>query len=78
MVVTVFVCEILRLDLGVRTACVAALMVMTSPIGSVSSSSFERLTAVLGGCVVAVLVQLVGAGLRRLIGGGEKMAAEGP
>ncbi|HEY4328938.1 MAG TPA: FUSC family protein [Phycisphaerae bacterium] len=68
LVITVFVCEILRLDLGVRTACVATLIVMTSSVGKVSTSSFERLTAVLIGCLVAILLQIVVGTLRHMFG----------
>ena len=78
LVVTVFVCEILRLDLGVRTACVATLIVMTSAVGKVSTSSFERLLAVMGGCVVAIVVQVAAEGLRRLVGKGRSSPSGEP
>ncbi len=67
LVITVFVCEILRLDLGLRTACVATLIVMTSPAGNISASSFERLSAVLIGCLTAVFIQLAMHLPRRLL-----------
>jgi len=66
ILLTVFVCELLRLDLGLRTACVAVIIVMTSIDGRVTTSAAERLSAVLVGCLTAVLVQFLIDHLRRL------------
>jgi uncharacterized membrane protein YgaE (UPF0421/DUF939 family) len=67
ILLTVFACELLRLDLGLRTACVATIIVMTITIdGRVTTSAFERLSAVLIGCLTAVLVQFLIDRLRRL------------
>ncbi len=65
---TVFVAEFLRLDVGLRTACVATLIVMTTSEGHVITSSFERFSAVLIGCLLAVAVQFGAEGVRRWFG----------
>lgn len=59
MVIVVFVCEGLRLDLGLRTACVSVIVVMTANEGRVVTTSVERFSAVFAGCGVAVVVQLI-------------------
>ena len=64
MVIVVFICEPLRLDFGLRTACVSVIIVMTANVGSVLSSSVERFGAVLIGCGLAVVVQLMTDRLR--------------
>jgi uncharacterized membrane protein YgaE (UPF0421/DUF939 family) len=66
LALTVFASEFLRIDLGLRTACVATIIVMTSLDGHVTTSALERLSAVLIGCLTAVGVQLLAEYLRRL------------
>ena len=69
LLLTVAACELLRLDLGLRTACVATVIVMiTAPDGRVTTSALERLSAVIVGCLTALLVQLLADRLRRLTG----------
>lgn len=59
LILVVIVCESLRLDPALRTACVAVLIVLTSNGGHVRTSSFERFSAVILGCGMAMLVQFV-------------------
>jgi uncharacterized membrane protein YgaE (UPF0421/DUF939 family) len=59
IVLTSYACHILRLDLGLRTACVAVVIIMTAHPGEVVMSSFERFVAVITGCGVGVIVQLL-------------------
>jgi uncharacterized membrane protein YgaE (UPF0421/DUF939 family) len=68
LVTTVFASEFLRLDVGLRTACVATLIVMTTNDGRVLTSSPERLSAVLIGCLVAISVQLLIEKIRKALG----------
>ena len=69
LLLTVSACELLRLDLGLRTACVAAVIVMvTAPDGHVTTSALERLSAVIVGCFTALAVQLIAERFRRLTG----------
>jgi len=65
---TVIIAELLRLDLGLRTACVATVIVMTTSEGHVATSSIERHCGVLIGCLVAVMVQMLAEALRRILG----------
>lgn len=58
IVLTSYICHMLRLDLGLRTACVAVVIIMTAHPGEVVMSSFERFIAVIAGCGVGVVVQL--------------------
>lgn len=68
ILLTVFVCELLRLDLGLRTSCVATIIVMTASVdGKITTSAFERLAAIIIGCLTALLIQFLIDRLRRLI-----------
>jgi hypothetical protein len=58
LTIVVIVCESLRLDPALRTACVAVLIVLTANVGNVRASSLERFSAVLIGCGVAMAVQI--------------------
>jgi uncharacterized membrane protein YgaE (UPF0421/DUF939 family) len=58
LVAVVFLCELLRLNFALRTACVAALIVLTASEGHVLSTGAERFTATVIGCLTALLVQL--------------------
>jgi uncharacterized membrane protein YgaE (UPF0421/DUF939 family) len=78
LALTVICCEILRLDLGLRTACVAAVIVLTANDGQVTTSSLERLSAVLIGCFLAVGIQLIVEGLRRALTRAAPPAAASP
>jgi hypothetical protein len=63
----VIVCESLRLDPALRTACVAVLIVMNANDGHFRTSSLERVSAVIIGCGVALLVQIITDLLRHLL-----------
>ena len=53
----VAVCEVLRLDMALRTACVSVLIVMTANHGLVATTGLQRVSAVLIGCLTAVVLQ---------------------
>lgn len=68
MVIVVFLCEVLRLDLGLRTACVSVAIIMLRGEGRVVSTGAQRLFAVVVGCVVGLLVQLLAEMVRKRLG----------
>jgi uncharacterized membrane protein YgaE (UPF0421/DUF939 family) len=68
MVIVIFICERLRLDLGLRTACVSVAIIMMVRDGAVASTGVQRLVAVIVGCVLALLVQVAAECVRRLLG----------
>jgi len=68
LVLVVFVCDLLKLDLGLRTACVSVAVIMLKSEGRVISTSQERMVAVIIGCVVALCVQLLAEWIRKKIG----------
>jgi uncharacterized membrane protein YgaE (UPF0421/DUF939 family) len=57
--ITSVACGLMRLDLGLRTACVATVIVMNVRDGPLVISGAERAVAVTTGCAVAVALQLV-------------------
>jgi uncharacterized membrane protein YgaE (UPF0421/DUF939 family) len=57
ILVTILVCHIWQLDRYLRQACLTVPIIQMSPEGALVHVSYERLIAVLAGCVVAVLVQ---------------------
>jgi uncharacterized membrane protein YccC len=59
LVIVVFVCELLRLDTALRTACVSVVIVLTVNAGHILSTGEERFFATIIGCFSALLVQLV-------------------
>jgi len=65
LVIVVFICERLHLDLGLRTACVSLIIVMMSNGSEVFSSGKQRLSAVVIGCVSALIVQLIFEAIRK-------------
>jgi uncharacterized membrane protein YccC len=67
LALVVTVCELLHLDPALRTACVAVLIVLTANEGHVRTSSFERFSAVLIGCGMAMIVQIITDILRDLL-----------
>jgi uncharacterized membrane protein YgaE (UPF0421/DUF939 family) len=67
LTLVVIVCESLRLDPALRTACVAVIIVLTANAGHVLTSSFERFYAVLLGCGMAMVVQIITDVLRYLL-----------
>ncbi|MDB5386225.1 MAG: rane protein [Planctomycetaceae bacterium] len=69
MVAVIFICEPLRLDFGLRTACVSAIIVMTAHGSeSVLTNSVDRFIAVVVGCGLALVVQLLADRVRRRLG----------
>jgi hypothetical protein len=69
LVVVIFICEPLRLDFGLRTACVSAIIVMTAHGGeSVLLNGVERCLAVVIGCSLAMVVQLLAERVRQKLG----------
>ena len=67
LVVVIFAGELLRMDLALRTACVAAVIVMTANDHNLTLSIVERLVAVLCGCLAGLLIQLIFRPFRRLL-----------
>ena len=69
LVLTIFAGELLRMDLALRTACVATVVVMsvTDEHHALSGSVVERVIAVLIGCGAALLIQLTMTPLRRFL-----------
>ncbi len=69
--VVVPTCELLRLNLALRTACVAAIIVLTvgggGLAGHVPSTAVERFAATVVGCGAALLVQLTTDAVRSRI-----------
>lgn len=68
LVLVVFICDLLKLDLGLRTACVSVAVIMIRSEGHVLTTSRERLVAVVIGCVTALLVQLLAEAVRKKLG----------
>jgi uncharacterized membrane protein YgaE (UPF0421/DUF939 family) len=69
LVLVVFICDLLRLDLGLRTACVSvAVIMLRSENGRVVSTGSQRMIAVVIGCVTALIVQLLAEALRKKLG----------
>jgi uncharacterized membrane protein YccC len=78
MVAVIFICEPLRLDFGLRTACVSAIIVMTSHVReNVLANGIERFLAVVIGCVLALGVQFVADSVSQKLGW-QKMLAPSP
>ena len=68
LVLVVFICNLLRLDLGLRTACVSVAVIMLRSEGHVLTTGGQRLVAVVIGCVTALLVQLLAEAVRKRLG----------
>ena len=58
LVVVILLCELLRLDLGVRSACASLLIVTLSPDPALLHRGEQRAIAVIVGCGIALLLQL--------------------
>ncbi len=67
MIAVSYICHVLRLDLGVRTACVAVIIIMTAHPGEIHVSVRERFIAVICGCLTGVTAQLIALGLERKV-----------
>jgi len=72
LVAVVFACQLLRLDLALRSACVTVIIILTFNHGNVLLTGLERSSAVIIGCSLAVIVQMVIEGLREWFGWTEK------
>lgn len=68
MVIVILICERLRLDLGLRTACVSVAIIMMVHDGAVTSTGVQRLVAVIIGCVLALMVQVAAEFVRGMLG----------
>jgi uncharacterized membrane protein YgaE (UPF0421/DUF939 family) len=69
LIVVVFICELLRLELALRTACVAAVIVLTNSEGHVFTTGTERFTATIIGCMMALVAQLMTDLIRKKVAG---------
>ena len=58
LVVVILLCELLRLDLGLRSACASLLIVTLSPDPALLHRGEQRAVAVIIGCGIALVVQL--------------------
>jgi uncharacterized membrane protein YgaE (UPF0421/DUF939 family) len=67
IVVIVFLCELLRLDMGLRAACVSAIIIMTFRDSSVFMAGVARSISVIIGSALAVVVQIAGWRLKLLL-----------
>jgi uncharacterized membrane protein YgaE (UPF0421/DUF939 family) len=64
-VLIILICEYLRLDMGVMTACVSVVIVLGKTDGDVVHSGLDRVFAVVLGCLIGLIVQLLS---ERLVG----------
>jgi uncharacterized membrane protein YgaE (UPF0421/DUF939 family) len=64
IVVIVFLCELLRLDMGLRAACVSAIIIMTFHESNVFMVGVARSISVIIGSALAVVVQIAGSRLK--------------
>jgi uncharacterized membrane protein YgaE (UPF0421/DUF939 family) len=67
LVIVILLCELWRLDVGVRPACASVIIVMMFGEGHLLGSSLNRVVAVAIGCTIAVLVQLLTVPLVRRV-----------
>jgi uncharacterized membrane protein YgaE (UPF0421/DUF939 family) len=67
LIVVILLCELWRLDLGVRSACASVIIVMMAGEGPLWGTSVHRVIAVAIGCSVAIVVQLLSAPLTRWV-----------
>jgi uncharacterized membrane protein YgaE (UPF0421/DUF939 family) len=67
LVVTVLICELARLDMGLRAGCVSVIIVMMFGDGRVVTSGIDRTVSVIVGSALAVIVQIAGTRLKHLI-----------
>jgi hypothetical protein len=74
ILIVVFICEALRLDMGLRAACVSVVIVMTFRETRVVLTSVDRSISVIIGSALAVIVQVAGSRLKHWIFGPTKTA----
>jgi uncharacterized membrane protein YccC len=69
LIVVVFICEMFKFDLALRTACVSvAVIMLRSESGKVATTGSERLIGVIIGCVTALGIQLLAERVRKWLG----------
>jgi uncharacterized membrane protein YgaE (UPF0421/DUF939 family) len=69
ILVIVFLCEVLRLDMGLRAACVSAIIIMTFHDSRIVMTSVDRAVSVIVGSSLAVVVQIAGSRLKHILFG---------
>jgi hypothetical protein len=75
LIIVIYICEPLRLDFGLRTACVSAIIVMTGQGSeSVLTKGIERCLSVVIGCMLALVIQIVADRIRLKLGWGKLLA----
>ena len=67
LIAVIVVCEVLRLDAGLRTAC-ATLLIVMMPGGFILGRGAERVQAVAIGCACGVAIQLLTSGAFNFFG----------
>ncbi len=78
LVVVIFACQFLRLDEGLRIACIAVVIVLAMSVGSVLHSAVERSITVVVGCVVGTFVQVGAEAISRVFGMHDLLFAPAP
>ncbi|MBN8598625.1 MAG: FUSC family protein [Planctomycetes bacterium] len=79
IVVVVVLCQMLRLEDGLRIACIAVVIVLSMNIASsVVYSAVERSITVIAGCVVGTMVQFAAEALSRRLGIHDLLFAPAP
>jgi uncharacterized membrane protein YgaE (UPF0421/DUF939 family) len=68
IVTVVVLCQFLRLDDGLRIACIAVVIVLSINATSVVHSAIERSMTVIAGCIVGTMVQFAAEALSRKLG----------
>jgi uncharacterized membrane protein YgaE (UPF0421/DUF939 family) len=76
VVIVVAICDLLKLDLGLRTAVVSVAVIMLKSDGKVLSTAQGRLVAVVIGCLTGLCVQLAAEAVRKRIGWTELNAGD--
>jgi uncharacterized membrane protein YgaE (UPF0421/DUF939 family) len=67
ILIIVPLCEVLRLDMGLRSACVSAVIIMTFRESSILVTGLDRSISVIIGSALAVIVQIAGSRLKHLL-----------
>lgn len=76
VVLVSYVCHLLRLDLGLRTACVSVVIVMMTHPHQVEVTSLERFVSVISGCAVGVGCQLTALAVQKRMARGSTQSLE--
>lgn len=74
----VFLCQFLRLEDGLRIACIATVIVLSMESMSVLQSAIERSITVIIGCTVGTMVQLAAEAITRRLGFHDLVFVPGP